>query len=110
MAKQSPSTDLEFLGMALDRVAAANEIIDNLLRAQRACQIVMANPTQANVDAAVTAGATTGLLQFKIDTNIDGESYNWTAYQQYLATAVEQWLKNASLLSGPFEVRSRGIV
>ena len=94
----------------MDRVAACNRIIDNFLRAQLACQEVIANPTQAAIDAAVTAGATTGLIQFKIDTSIDGEQYSWTAWQQFIADSIEKWLKNASLLSGPFEVRSRGLV
>ena len=71
---------------------------------------VITNPTQANIDAAVTAintGTWPGLLQFKIDYSLDGESYNWAAWQAHIMTTLEQLDKLIQAQSLPWVVTSR---
>jgi len=81
----------------------------NYSRALVACSEVIANPTQANVDAAVAAGAATNLLNFKITYSVDGENYDWVGYQTFLASQLEQLQRVSVILGGPYELRSRGI-
>ena len=71
---------------------------------------VITNPTQANIDAAVTAinaGTWGGLLQFKLDYSLDGESYNWGAWQQHIMATLEMLNKLIQAESLPFCVTSR---
>lgn len=50
--------------------------------------IVLANPTQAAVDAVITAAADAQPLVPKPDYSLDGESYSWGAYHTSLLQAL----------------------
>jgi len=83
--------------------------LDNYGRCWLMCTEVIANPTQANIDALVAAAASTGVIRPKVTYSVDGESYNWLEYQQALGdimTAVKQQLISAQ---GPFEITLRGV-
>lgn len=67
------------------------------------------NPTQAQLDAVVSAASTSGVLAPRIDYSVDGESYQWTAYQEFIGRQIEQLHKVQVLLAGPFEERSTGL-
>ena len=84
-------------------------IIDNYLRLTLLVQEVISNPTQANIDAVVTADTTSSRLKFRLDHSLDGESYNWTGYQEFLGRQIEQYRKLEISLGGPWEVRTRAV-
>ncbi len=89
--------------------AYADAIITNLLRLTVLVQVVIANPTPANVDAAVNAiesGTSTGLLQLKPTTSLDGESYNWESYLVALGSEVDKWILRRQQLANPWEIRT----
>jgi hypothetical protein len=94
---------------ASQRQAMVGRIIDNYLRLQLLVTEVIANPTQANVDAVVTADGTGSRLKFRLDHSLDGESYNWTGYQEFLARQIEHYRKLETQLAGPYEVRTRAV-
>ena len=53
----------------------------------------ISNPTQANIDAAVTAinqGTWPGLLQMRMDHSLDGESYNFVAWWNHIVETLEK--------------------
>lgn len=70
---------------------------------------VIANPTQANLDAIVAAAGNTGTLVPKPNYSLDGESYQWESYRRSLEASVEGLHKLITILGGSFEIRSRGI-
>jgi hypothetical protein len=54
---------------------------------------VIANPTQANIDAAVTAinqGTWPGLLTFRLNYSLDGESYDWVAWWAHIIETLKE--------------------
>lgn len=67
------------------------------------------NPTQAQVDAVVSAAGTAGVMGPKPDASVDGESYQWGAYQEMIGRQLEQLMKVRAMLAGPFEIRSGAI-
>lgn len=88
------------------RIARVRENYERLLIA---CCEVIANPTQAAVDALVDAGSTSGLLNFSLDHSLDGESYNWVGYQTFLIDQIEKLKALETRLAGPYDVRSRAV-
>ena len=94
---------------AAQRRDAIDRDLDNCLRLRILVQEVIANPTQANIDAVITAASTTSTLVTLPDQSLDGESYSWTGYAESLLRQIEQLRKLQTLFAGPFEVRSRAI-
>lgn len=92
-----------------ERKATIGRTIDNYLRLLLLITEVVTNPTQANIDAAVTADGTDSRLKYRIDHSLDGESYNWTGWQEFVGRQLEQLRKLELTLAGPYEVRSRAI-
>lgn len=91
----------------------AVSVIDNLTAAYAnysqllvLAQMVIANPTQSNIDAAVLASQGTQLVA-KLDYSLDGESYSWAAYQTMVLNMMQGLKKQIALESGPFAVVSR---
>lgn len=81
---------------------------DNYARALVAVTEVIANPmTQANIDAAINAGEGAGLLRFKIDSSVDGKSYNWIGYQEFCTKQMTDLQKAIQVAAGPYELRTR---
>ncbi|HMF13566.1 MAG TPA: hypothetical protein VKE94_14705 [Gemmataceae bacterium] len=71
---------------------------------------VITNPTQANIDAAITAinnGTWSGVLTPKIDYTLDGEGYQWGAWQQHIMEQLEKLNALIQAESMPFCVVSR---
>jgi len=94
--------------VAADRAAAIGRVIDNLCRIMVMVTEQIANPTQANIDAIVAAASASNICTPKPDISVDGESYNWSSYLQTLGGILEQLRKVEAMMSGPFEIRSRG--
>lgn len=93
----------------------AASVLENLQRAKESySQIlvlltqVIATPTQANIDAVVQAIDRAGLVRPKVTYSLDGESYAWTEYQQFILTvALPQLNQLIQRETGPWQVVSR---
>jgi hypothetical protein len=94
------------MNTVLENLKAAKQNVSQLLVA---VTLAAANPTPANVDAAVTAlnsGTYTGNLVPKPTYSLDGESYAWGEYQEILTrqlAALNDLIQRESL---PFRIRS----
>ena len=95
--------------MALDRTAAISRLIDNYLRQLTLLTEVISNQTQSNVDAVIAAAGLTNLIQFKITSSLDGESYDWTGYQAFLTKQLADLRKLEISMQSPFEIRTRAV-
>lgn len=93
--------------MAVNRTGNISRAIDNVTRLILLTTEVIANPTQENIDAVVSAATSTNQLRVLADHSLDGESYNWTAYVKSLTEQLEALRKAEQSLAGPWEVRSR---
>lgn len=95
------------MNTVLQNLQAAKQNVSQLLVL---VTLAVQNPTQANIDAAVTAinsGAYAGAMVPKPDYSLDGESYSWAAYQETLTrqmAALNDLIQKESL---PWIVRSR---
>ena len=69
---------------------------------------VIANPTQANIDAIIDAAGSASIVSPKPTYSADGVSYDWTGYQSFIIQQYEQLMKLIALESGPYEIRSVG--
>lgn len=97
------------MATALDRL---NQAYTNWTLALVSLDQVIANPTQANIDAAVSSlGMIPGnfALNFRPTQTVDGESYDWTGMRSQLVRDLETLEKAIQRASGPFDIRSRGI-
>ena len=93
-----------------------NRVIDNLKAAKfnlsqllTLVTLVASDPTQANIDAAVTAinaGTYTGTLVPKPTYTLDGESYDWAGYLNTLTDAMAKINDLIQRESLPWRVRS----
>ena len=81
--------------------------LDNYGRIWLRLTEVIANPTQANVDALVGQAEATGVVVPQVTQSVDGESYDWTGYQQALGKIMADLRQQIIWAQGPFEVRSR---
>jgi len=71
---------------------------------------VIANPTQANIDAAITAinnGTYTGVIAPKLNYSLDGKSVQWQSFYQWLTEAIEKIDAAIQRAAMPFVVVSR---
>jgi hypothetical protein len=94
-----------------------NTVLQNLLAAKQLYSqllvlvaTVIQNPTQANIDAAVTAinqGTWPGLLTFKLNYSLDGESYDWMAWWAHITTTLKDLNELIQAESMPWVVTSR---
>lgn len=75
--------------MASDRVGRLTAARDSYERILVQLTLVVANPTQANVDLAVALLDGSGFLREKPDTSIDGESIPWAAYQEMVLRQID---------------------
>lgn len=95
------------MNSVLQNLQAAKQNISQLLVL---VTLAAANPTPANIDAAVTAissGTFAGNLVLKPDTSVDGESYQWAAYQESLTRQLASINDLIQKESSPWIVRSR---
>ena len=91
----------------LDNLNAAKELYSSLLIS---VGLAMQNPTQANIAAAVAdinAGSYTGTFLPKLNYSLDGESYQWQSYFQWLTDALAKINALIQAESMPFVVTSR---
>ncbi len=82
-------------------------IYDNYTRIGVLLTQVVSNPTQANIDALTTLVEGPGIVRPKITTSVDGESYDWLAYQVALPKLALDAKQNWINAEGPFFVQSR---
>ena len=68
---------------------------------------VVNSPSQAAVDAVVAAANTAGILGPKPTYSLDGESYDWTGYQNFIVSQLRELMRAAQRAGGPFSVVSR---
>lgn len=68
---------------------------------------VIANPTQANVDAAVQQIDRLGVIQLKPTYSLDGENYDWAGYAEMCSRQIEKLQILAQRLAGPFAITTR---
>lgn len=90
------------------QVDYADVIITNCQRLIVMVQVHLSNPTPANLDSLVSAiqnSTSTDIPRPQPDVNVDGESYNWSAYLQTLTSMIEKWIELRQILGGPFEIR-----
>jgi len=94
-----------------------NSVAQNLIAAKQLYSqllvlvgTVIANPTQQNIDAAITAinkGTWTGLLQFRLNYSLDGESYQWADFYSRLLDAIKEINALIQAEAMPFVITSR---
>lgn len=89
----------------LDRLVRAKS---NYTRILLALTEVIANPTQATIDALVAAESTAGIVRPKPTASADGVSYDWTGYQQMVINQIEVLRKQIALES-VWEIRGQMI-
>ena len=95
------------MATAADRIT---RVIDNYTMLLLLVTEVIANPTRANIDTVVDAASTSGLIQPQITHSVDGENYDWTGYQTMLMDQLDKAVALKGKLSGPYEIRTRGMV
>ena len=99
------------MAAAADRIARA---IDNytmilvMLTEIIAVSAADGQPTRAQVDAVIDAASTSGVVRPQLTVNTDGETYNWTEWQQFVVSQLEALRKLQVMFAGPWEVRSQG--
>lgn len=64
------------------------------------------NATQAQIDTLLSTAEGLGIPRPKITYSLDGESYNWTEFQQALGDIMKTVREQMVYAGGPFEVRS----
>jgi len=94
-----------------------NAIISNLYAAKQlitqlmvSVLTVIQNPTQANIDAAITAinlGTWAGAILPKLNYSLDGESYQWESYYAHLVDSLAKINALIQAESLPWVVTSR---
>ena len=89
-------------------LAALERARENAARILLLVQEQIANPSQAAVDAIVAQAKDSNLVA-KPTYGLDGESYNWESYQESLLRQIDRLTDLINRLSGPWEIRSRGI-
>lgn len=94
--------------MAINRAAAFATAVDNYTRLLLLVTQVIASPTQANVDAVVAAADGSGIIRPKPTYSADGESWDWTGYQNMLIGQFQTLLQTEQRIGGPFEVQIFG--
>jgi hypothetical protein len=70
---------------------------------------VIANPTQAGIDAALSAARSANVVRPKLTYGLDGESYDWTGYQTFITNQLLMLKKTIAIESGPYQVESYGV-
>lgn len=85
----------------------ADAIISNYLQLQVLTQLVIRNPTQDDVDAAIQLIDRSGFLRPKLTTSVDGENYSWTEYQTHIANSLKDWIKMRQQLGGAYQIQTR---
>ena len=79
-------------------------------QALAAIELVIAAPTQSNVDAAIAAvnsNALSGRLGLNPTTSIDGESYDWNGMRNTLTQSIEKLQELIQRQEGAWLIRSR---
>lgn len=95
--------------MAAD--AALQRAYDNYARILVLCTEAIANPTtQEAIDAVISAASTSNIVQPQLTHSKDGETYNWTEYQTFLVQQLTALRALMQVSSGPWEIRTRGMV
>lgn len=95
--------------MSAANQAAISQIIADTYRLLVLVNQVIANPTQANIDAAVAAGATGNqTLKLKPNYSEQGVSVQWNEFRTQLIASLKELYVLQQFEEGPFEVRSRG--
>lgn len=83
---------------------------DNMARILVLCTQVVLNPTRANIDAAIGAADAASIIRPKPTTSIDGESWDWTGYQQMLMSQMQALKTLIQMENGPWEIRTRPLL
>lgn len=103
--------------MAVNNVQSLQMVQDNLVRLLILVTQVVANPTQAAIDAitaayqtAAATGAAVGVVVARPNYSLDGESYQWDSYRASLEKSIEMVQRLIVLLGGNYLIRSRGRV
>lgn len=83
-------------------------VYDNYARIWLMLTEIIANPNanQAAIDTLTSEAENLGVVRPKIDYSLDGETYNWTAYQAQLENIMAGVRRQMIFANGPFEVRS----
>lgn len=67
----------------------------------------IANPTQSNIDAIVTAAQTNNLVLPKPTTTEDGATYNWMEFQQFIITQMKTLKQLIQMEQAPIYIPTR---
>ena len=81
--------------------------LDNYARIFLLVTEVVANPTQAAIDALLSAAEGAGVVRPKVTVGIDGRSYDWAGYQAQLGKIMSDLRTQIIFFQGPAEIRSR---
>ena len=98
------ATAADRIARAIDNYAMILVMLTEIVAVDRAD----GQPTRAQVDAIIDAASTSGIVRPQPTVSVDGESYNWTEYQQFIVSQLEALRKVQVMLGGPWEVRSLG--
>lgn len=91
-------------------------IVDNLTTAYTnyslilvALTQVIANPSQANIEAVVLAATNAGVVTPKPTYSVDGKNYDWVGYQKFIIDSMDTLRQRIQDEGGPFQLVTRGI-
>jgi hypothetical protein len=100
--------------VAINQADTLQRVYDNYCRILlMLTEVIAGQATQQTIDALTTAVEGQGIVRPKLTSSVDGESYDWTGYQQALLgpdgksgmmAAIRQQI---IFLQGPFFVNSR---
>ena len=97
--------------MASSRAQRLTRIRDNYEMILVLLTQAIAEPNNRSaIDNVITAVDSAGLPRPMVDNSVDGESYQWTSYQQMVISQLEILDRLIQRADGPWEVRTRPIM
>lgn len=94
------------MATSADRIRRVRENYERILL--MLTEDLVDSQTQADIDAVVTAAGSAGIPTPRMTHSVDGKSYDLTGYQTFLIDKIAALQKLEQVLTGPFEIRSRG--
>jgi hypothetical protein len=67
-------------------------------------------PTRTQIDAVVTAADGAGIMRPRVTNSLGNRSIDWTGYQTFIVQQISALDKLIVERSGPWEVRTRGVI
>ena len=96
------------MGIPITDSQTLQVVYSNYCRILSMLTSVIANPTQTNIDTLCEAATGAQIVRPKPTVTLDGETYNWMEYQQFIITNMEALRTQMVEASGPFMIVNYG--